>query len=37
MVAIVEAQELEEDLASVEALICDLVGAEEAKAMVSET
>ena len=37
MVAIAEAQELEEDLAGVEASIGDLVGAEEVEAMASKT
>ena len=37
MVAIAEAQELEEDLAGVEASIGDLVGAEEAEAMAGKT
>ena len=37
MVAIAEAQELEEDLAGVDASLGDLVGAEEAKVMASKT
>jgi hypothetical protein len=37
MVAIAEAQELEEDLAGVEASISDLVGAKEAEAMARKT
>ena len=37
MVAIAEAQELEEDLAGVEASIGDLVGAKEAEAMAEKT
>jgi hypothetical protein len=37
MVAIVEAQELEKDLAGVEASISDLVGAEEVEAMAGKT
>jgi len=37
MIASVEAQELEEDLAGVEASIGDLIGAEETKAMARKT
>ena len=37
MVAIAEAQELEVDLASVQASLGDLVGAEEAEVMASKT
>lgn len=37
MVAIAEAQELEEDLASVDASLSDLVGAEEVEVMASKT
>ena len=37
MVAIVEAQELKEDLGSVEASVGDLVGAEEAEVMDGKT